>query len=203
MMGPWGGEWGAGGSVGGQRGFQGCRAASPHPSSSEASRQSGRRSQRYSRATHSPLPQENSPAVQARGWGVTAAGEGAHGQGVTPKHPPTPVWPGVNTRQDVRASRVTGVGMWCSEPRCPKLLQSTPKPPQAPPKDPLGLTGSQAAELEAVGGGEVGGDGAASQQVPQDPPELRLVPVPLRAHVQLHEHVPVQLPGGQGVSTPK
>lgn len=39
---------------------------SPQPCSSEASRQSGRRSQRYSWAMHSPLPQENSREVQGR-----------------------------------------------------------------------------------------------------------------------------------------
>lgn len=55
---------------------------SAQPSSSDASWQSGRRSQRYSRAMHSPLPQENSRGVQGRRWGVTAGGEQRSGQGV-------------------------------------------------------------------------------------------------------------------------
>ena len=54
---------------------------SAQPCSSDASRQSGRRSQRYSRAMHSPLPQENSRGVQGRRWGVTAGGGTAVGAG--------------------------------------------------------------------------------------------------------------------------
>lgn len=73
----------------GVHGGGGC--VSPQPSSSEASRQSGRRSQRYSPATHSPLPQVNSREVQARGWGVTGFGEGGGRTiRVTPPHPHTP-----------------------------------------------------------------------------------------------------------------
>lgn len=59
-----------------------------------------------------------------------------------------------------------------------------------------GLTCAQASELESLGRGDVGGDGAAGDDAVQHLLNLSPIGIPFRAHIQLHKDPAVQLSGG-------